>query len=147
MKIAWYGQSCFKLTVKANNGDKIIIFTDPFDKSIGLTPPRGNANIVTVSHDHYDHNNIKALSGDPFIVGGPGEYDIKDLYIQGINSSQPEKTIYTIEAEGIKICHLGTLKQSELDSKEIEAIGEVDILLIPIGGKESLDSQYSSKFL
>ena len=74
MTISWYGHSCFKIT---NQGGHLTIITDPFDKSIGLTPPRGSADIITVSHDHYDHNNIKSISGSPFIINDPGEYEIK----------------------------------------------------------------------
>lgn len=142
MKIAWYGQSCFKLIVKANNGDKIIIFTDPFDKSIGLTPPRGNANLITVSHDHYDHNNVKALSGDPFIVEGPGEYDVKGVFIKGVysfhdgskGSERGANTIYVIKTEELNICHLGDLGQASLSSEQLDQIGDIDILMIPVGG-------------
>ena len=142
MKIVWYGQACFRLICKTNNGDKITIVTDPFDKSIGLSPPRGNADIVTVSHDHYDHNNTKALSGSPFIVEGPGEYDVKGVFIKGIysfhdNSKGEERganTIYLIKTEDLKICHLGDLGQKELSSVQLNEIGDVDILMIPVGG-------------
>jgi len=142
MKIAWYGQSCFKLIVKTNNGDKIILFTDPFDKTTGLNPPRGNADIITVSHSHHDHNNTKSLSGEPLIIEGPGEYDVKGVFVKGIysfhdNSEGKERginTIYVISAEEMKICHLGDLGQEKLSSEQIDQIGDIDILMIPVGG-------------
>lgn len=142
MKIAWYGQSCFKLLVKTNNGNKVTVITDPFSKEIGLTPSRGGADIVLVSHDHYDHNNVKAVSGEPFIIDGPGEYDVKGVFIKGIysfhdNSKGEERgvnTIYVIEAENMKVCHLGDLGQKELSGNQLDKIGEVDILMVPVGG-------------
>jgi len=155
MKIAWYGQSCFKLVVKTNNGDKIIILIDPFPKEIGLTPPRGAADIVIVSHDHYDHNNVKAVSGEPFIIEGPGEYDVKKVFIRGIysfhdNSKGEERganTISVITAEDIKVCHLGDLGQKELSDNQLEKIGEVDVLMVPIGGTFTINGSEAVKII
>ena len=139
MTISWYGHSCFKIT---NQGGRLTIITDPFDKSIGLNPPRGNADIVTISHDHYDHNNIQAISGHPFVVDGPGEYEIKEVKIIGCLSYHDKKqgqekglnTIYLMEVDKIRICHLGDLGQERLTEKQLEAVGQVDILIIPVGG-------------
>lgn len=147
MKITWYGHACFKLTVKTGKGDRITIITDPFDKSIGLNPPRVGADIVLVSHDHYDHNNLKAIGGEPFVIEGPGEYDVKGVFIRGVYSfhdtSQGEErginAIYVIEAEDMKICHLGDLGQKELSSNQLDKIGEVDILMIPVGGTYTIN--------
>lgn len=147
MKIAWYGQACFRLTIKIKNGDKITIITDPFSKDVGLKPPRGSADIITVSHDHYDHNNVKNISGDPFIIEGPGEYDVKGIFIKGIysfhdNSKGEERgsnAIYVIKAEEMKICHLGDLGQNELSSAQLDQIGDVDVLMIPVGGTYTIN--------
>lgn len=95
-----------------------------------------------VSHNHHDHNNVKAISGKPFLIEGPGEYEIKGVFVQGIPSfhdevlgkERGENTIYTIEAEGIRLCHLGDFGQKELSSEQIDAIGEADILMLPVGG-------------
>ena len=133
MKIAWYGQSCFRLIIKTNGAEKTTLFIDPFDKEIGLTPPRGNADIVICSHSHHDHNNVNSLSGAPFVVDGPGEYDIKKVYIKGVYSFHDDKkgkerginTISIIEAEDLKICHLGDLGQKELSDTQLEKIGEM----------------------
>jgi len=142
MNITWYGQSCFKIQSK-----DIILITDPFDKKIGLKPPCGAADIVTVSHDHCDHNNSKVIKGDPFIIDGAGEYEIKKIVIKGVDSYHDGKegkergcnVIYKIEMEGIKLCHLGDLGQSNLVNGQLEKIGEVDILFIPIGGVYTID--------
>jgi len=155
MKIAWYGQSCFKFLVKTNNGEKITILIDPFSKEIGLNPPRGAADIVIVSHDHYDHNNVKSISGEPFIIEGPGEYDVKKVFIRGIysfhdNSEGKERgvnTISIIEAEEIKVCHLGDLGQKELSDKQLEKIGEIDILMIPVGGIYTINGNEAVKII
>ena len=114
-----------------------------------MTPPRGNADIVVVSHGHYDHNNIKAISGAPFIIDGPGEYEIKGVSIKGLVGFHDQKqgeergldTIYLIELDDLRICHLGDLGQPRLTDEQIEEIGEVDILLIPVGGVYTIDAR------
>lgn len=129
------------------------IITDPFDKSIGLNPPRGAANIVVVSHEHSDHNNVKAVSGQPFIVNNPGEYDIKGVRIIGCSSFHDNKqgeergpnTIYLIKVDKIRICHLGDLGQEKLTDKQLETIGNVDILMIPVGGTYTINAREAAK--
>jgi len=126
-----------------------VVFTDPFNKELGLVPPRGQANIVTVSHQHPDHNNYESLSGEPLMVDGPGEYESKGVNIKGIfsyhdNQEGKERgtnTIYVIEIEGIKICHLGDLGQKKLTDEQLEEVNEVDILMIPVGGVYTLDGE------
>lgn len=144
MRITWHGHSCFKIVTK----DTVIV-TDPFSKDIGLKPIRCEADIVTVSHDHYDHNNTSSLRGSPFLINGPGEYEFKGVVIQGINSFHDEKqgkerglnALFVMEAEDIRICHLGDLGQKELTDKQIEFLGEIDILMIPVGGIYTIDSE------
>jgi len=144
MVITWYGQSCFKI-----QSGEIVVFTDPFDKSIGLTPPRGQADIVTVSHNHPDHNNRESLSGSPLLIEGPGEYEAKGVNVKGVFAYHDDKegrergivTIYVIEIEGIKICHLGDLGQKKLTDEQLEQIDEADILMIPVGGTATLDGE------
>jgi L-ascorbate metabolism protein UlaG (beta-lactamase superfamily) len=155
MKIVWYGQSCFKLLVKTKVAEKITIITDPFSKEIGLNPPRVNADILLVSHGHYDHNNVKAIGGQPFIIDGPGEYDIKGIFIRGIRSfhddskgeKQGSNTIYVIETEDMKICHLGDLGQKELSDNQLDNIGDVDILMVPVGGIYTINGNEAVKII
>jgi L-ascorbate metabolism protein UlaG (beta-lactamase superfamily) len=150
MVITWYGQSCFKI-----QSGETVIFADPFNKEIGLTPPRGQANIVTVSHRHLDHNNVDSLSGEPLIIEGPGEYEIRGVNIKGIFSYHDNEdgkkrgtnTIYVIEIEGIKLCHLGDLGQKKLTDEQLEEIDEVDILMIPIGGKYTVDAEEAAEII
>jgi L-ascorbate metabolism protein UlaG (beta-lactamase superfamily) len=150
MVITWYGQSCFKV----QNGETVII-CDPFSKEIGLVPPRGQAHLVTISHQHLDHNNSESLSGEPLIINGPGEYEVKGVNIQGILSYHDDKegkdrgtnTIYLIEVEGIKICHLGDLGQKKLTDEQVEEIDEVDILMIPVGGVYTIDGEQAVEII
>ncbi|MCG2809160.1 MAG: MBL fold metallo-hydrolase [Candidatus Portnoybacteria bacterium] len=140
MIINWYGHSCFKI---ANQGGHLIIIIDPFDKGVGLNPPKGNADIIAVSRNHKDHNNIKAMSGEPFIINGPGEYEVKNIRIIGVSSFQ--NTIYLIETDGIRICHLGDLRQERLTDRQLEAIGQVDVLMAPVGGGETIGAKEAAK--
>jgi len=150
MTIRWYGHSCFKIS---SQGDHLTIVTDPFDKSIGLTPPRLSADIVTVSHHHYDHDNVKSLSGDPFIIDGPGEYEVKGVKVLGCSSFHDQKqgrergenTIYLIEMDEIRVCHLGDFGQSQLSNRQLEALGQVDILMIPVGGHYTISAKESAQ--
>ena len=155
MIINWHGQSCFSISTSQGKNNKASIVIDPFDNEIGLKVPKLQADVLLISHDHHDHNNVKAVSGDPFIIKGPGEYDIKEVFIQGINAFHDNSqgaerglsTIYVIEAEEMRICHLGDLGQKELTSEQLDAIGEVDILMIPIGGTYTLDAEEASKII
>jgi len=143
MVINWYGQSCFKIIANA-----LTIVTDPFAKNIGLRPPAFAADIVCVSHQHEDHNNISAIGGEPFVVDGPGEYEIKGISILGVESFHDQKqgqerglnTIYLIESEEIRLCHLGDFGQEKLSDEQLEALGGVDMLVVPVGGKNTIDA-------
>jgi len=141
MHITWYGLSCFKLQSK-----DLTIITDPYGKESGLMPLRTKADIVFVSHNHSNHNNIDSIKNDPFVIDGPGEYERKGIYVKGIASFHDDKngeelgpnTIYIIEIEGIKVCHLGDLGHP-LSSKQVERIDKVDILLAPVGENTTLE--------
>ena len=153
MIINWYGHSCFKIT---NQGGRLIIITDPFDKKIGLNPPRCSADIVTVSHQHNDHNNTKSITGmegsKPFIINSPGEYEIKGVSIVGCRSfhdkeKKEQNIIYIMEIDKIRICHLGDLGQDKLEDKQIEKIGNIDILMIPDGGNYTIGAKRAVKIV
>lgn len=151
MIITWYGQACFKI----QSGDKALII-DPFSKSIGLTPPAVQADIVFVSHDHHDHNNIKSIKGlpagrqgEPFIINGSGEYEVRGVKILGIESFHDDEggskrglnTMYLLEFEDIRVLHLGDLGQNALTDKQLEAIESVDIAMVPVGGHFTIDAK------
>lgn len=155
MNITWYGQSCFKIQTKSQRGSEAVtIITDPFNKEIGLRPPQGNAEIVTISHSHDDHNNSGAIKGEPFVVDAPGEYSLKGIQIEGIESYHDKEkgakrgrnTIFTIESEFLKVCHLGDLGHV-LSENQLEKIGSVDVLMIPVGGKFTLSAKEAEEVI
>ena len=147
MNITWLGQACFKI-----QGKEVTIITDPYDGKIGLKLPRLNAEIVTISHNNYDHNNIKAVSGQPFIIDTPGEYEIKKVFIWGIPSWHDNKegadrganTIFIYQFEDIKLAHLGDLGTT-LSNGQLEKLEGVDILLIPVGGVYTIDGKKAAE--
>ena len=155
MKITWKGQACFKIITKKRGEKPVSIVIDPFSEEIGLKLGKPSADILLITHDHHDHNNIKAVAGSPFLITGPGEYEIKGVFIQGIPGYHDEEkgqkrgklTIYTIETAGLSLCHLSDLGQKELTSEQIEQIGEVDILMIPVGGNYTISSKEALKIM
>jgi len=157
MRITWHGQACFQLTISGNKDKKepTKIVIDPFSKEIGLRLPKMEADILLITHQHYDHNFKEGVSGEPFLIEGPGEYEIKDIFIEGIPSfhdevegkERGENTIYVIEGEEMKICHLGDFGQKELTTEQLEKIGEVDILMIPVGGVYTINSKGALKII
>ena len=86
MTIIWHGQSCFEIITTPAKNSQIKIVIDPFSEEIGFKVPKLEADILLVTHSHRDHNNVKAVSGSPFLISGPGEYEIKNVFIQGIHS-------------------------------------------------------------
>lgn len=156
MQIQYYGHSCFKITTKpaGRATDDIILFFDPFDKEVGLRPPQGQADIIFVSHSHRYHSNTEALKGEPVIIETPGEYSIKGINVIGVDSfhdmqegaERGRSTIYIIETEDLKICHLGDLG-CELTGKQLDEIDGVDVLLVPVGGKYTLDGKKAAELV
>ena len=149
MVITWYGQSCFKI----QSGDLVIVI-DPFSKEIGLTPPRFRADIALTTHEHSDHNNLESITGEPFTITGPGEYEAKGAYVHGIQTFHDAKqgkerglnTIFLIEIEGIRVLHMGDYGEEVVsDSRFIEEAGEVDILLVPVGGTYTIDGEDAAR--
>jgi len=153
MIITWFGQSCFRL-----QGEQSTLVTDPYDQSLGLRLPRLTADILTVSHDHHDHNNVGAVKGsdggEPFVITQPGEYEVKGTFIYGIPSFHDNKEgaergsniIYRIEMDGIALAHLGDLGHP-LTNGEVEKLEGVDILLIPIGGFYTIDAKQAMEII
>jgi L-ascorbate metabolism protein UlaG (beta-lactamase superfamily) len=166
MNISWYGHSCFKVTTKGketfqNSGNQsarkdasLTLVLDPFDKSVGLTPPRFKADIVFVSHNHPDHNYTEPFKETP-LINEAGEYEIKGIFIKGIKGFHDKKegkergavVMFKIEAEGISLVHLGDLGQNELSDSQIEELGQVDILLVPVGGKYTIGPEEAQKVI
>lgn len=155
MTIIWHGQSCFQITAARNKGEQISISIDPFSEETGLRVPKLESDILLISHQHRDHNNLKAVSGKPFIIDGPGEYEVKNIFIEGIRSwhddeegkERGENTIYTVEAEDLKLCHLGDFGQKELTEEQLNRIGQIDILMLPVGGTATISAKEALKVM
>ena len=155
MQIAWKGHACFHIIAQRVKQEQVKIVIDPFDPSIGLRLPSMEADVVLVTHNHSDHNNTKGVKGEPFVISSPGEYEIKDIFVQGIpsfhdNSQGKERgmnTIYTIEVEGIRVCHLGDFGQAELSAEQVEKIGNIDVLCIPVGGVYTIGAKAAAKIV
>ena len=153
-KIYWTGQSCFQISLSNSKDNSAEVVIDPYS-DIGLKLPRLSADIVMVTHDHPDHNNIGAVAGSPFVIQGPGEYEIKEVFIRGIPSFHDDKegkergsnTIYIFESENMKFCHLGDLGQSQLSDEQMEKIDSVDVLMIPIGGVYTISANAAQKII
>lgn len=150
MVITWYGHACFKI----QSGDMVLAI-DPFAKEIGLAPPRFKADVVMVTHAHHDHSNAAAIAGDPFLITGPGEYEVKGVNITGIETYHDANrgkdrglnTIYKIVMEGISILHMGDFGEREVREATLESIGGVDVVMIPVGGKYTIDGEIAQKIV
>ncbi len=156
MKIKWYGHSLFELTTKPKKQEKVRVVIDPYDKKIGLKPPKiKKTDVLLVSHDHHDHSNTGIVKGDPFLINGPGEYEIKKVYIKGIpafhdqssGKKRGQVTIFAIEMAGFTICHLSDFGQKELTEEQLEKIGEVNILMIPVGGNFTIGAKEAASIV
>jgi len=137
MKLKWYGHSCFGLTFA--NGTTLI--TDPFDESVGYPLCTARADAVLSSHGHFDHNYVASLTGEPKMINTPGAHEVNGVKITGTHSFHDpeqgklrgENVIFTVEADGLRIAHLGDLGHMP-NANQLAAIKDVDVLLIPIGG-------------
>jgi L-ascorbate metabolism protein UlaG (beta-lactamase superfamily) len=143
MKIKWFGQSCFMIT--SENGTKVLI--DPYHKMLRYKLPEIEANIVATSHNHSDHNNIKAVKGNFMHINESGSFSKDGIEIKGVQTfhdkvsgaKRGKNTIYTFKVDGINVCHCGDLGHT-LDSNLAKEIGKVDILLLPVGGRATIDA-------
>lgn len=143
LEIRWYGHSCFAIS------NDCTLVTDPHDgKSIGIPPPMVTADIVLVSHDHFDHNSFKTVSNDDTtVIEDKRKRTVHTVAIRGIQTfhdrCQGEKrgmnTIFVFTMTDITFCHLGDLGH-DLDEKQIQSIGPIDILFIPVGGNYTIDA-------
>lgn len=128
---------------------------DPYGKELGLTPPRFRADIALVTHGHFDHANTESLSGNPFVISGPGEFEVKDVYVEGIASfhdttrgkERGTNTIYKIIMEDIRLVHMGDFGEEKLRDETLEKIGDVDILIIPVGGNYTIDASGAARVI
>jgi L-ascorbate metabolism protein UlaG (beta-lactamase superfamily) len=142
MDITWLGHSCFRI-----KGKGATLLTDPYSESIGYSLGNPEANIVTSSHPHPGHGFTSGVGGEPKIVRGPGEYEISGVFITGIatfhdaekGQERGRNTVYLIEMEDMKLCHLGDLGHP-LSTEQVAEIGSVELLMVPVGGFSTIDA-------
>ena len=153
MEITWYGHSCFRLTER----NLATVVTDPYDNSsIGYFPLKLKADIVTISHDAPGHNNSDAVKGTSHIISGPGEFEIGGVFITGVQTDgsgagkktkdQTRNTLYVFDYDGLTVAHLGDLKQLP-PQNEIEALGAVNVALVPVGGGGGLNAAKAAEVI
>ena len=142
MEITWYGHSCFRLSERG----LATTIIDPYDgQAFGDSPLRLKGDIVTVSHDRPGHNHIPVVLGSPYIVNGPGEYEVGGVFITGIQTTENREhaelanVLYVYDYHDLNVAHLGALNRVPSQA-EVADLGPVHILLIPVGGENTLDA-------
>lgn len=143
MDITWYGFACFRL-----RENSVTAICDPYDSKVtGLSLPRVKADIVTISHDRPGHNYVKGVTGTPKVLSGPGEYEVASVSVTGLttyhkagNGEAPERNVaYFLDFGGFVVGHLGDIGQIP-QQRQVEDLGEVDVLLVPVSGANTLDA-------
>jgi L-ascorbate metabolism protein UlaG (beta-lactamase superfamily) len=151
MEITWYGHSCFRLTERG----LATVVTDPYDyRATGLGQLKLKADIVTVSNNVSGHNFISAVKGYDRVLTGPGEYEIGNVFITALQTNAnvkraddlPRNTIYVFEYEGVNVAHLGNLRRVPSQT-EIEALGNVHVALVPVGGGAGLNAAKAAEMV
>jgi L-ascorbate metabolism protein UlaG (beta-lactamase superfamily) len=151
MKVKWLGHACFLLTSDA--GPRVV--TDPYTPGAfgcNYGPPSETADVVTVSHQHQDHNNVKDVRGNPQVVTGAGSQMVKGVEFKGVATSHDEasgsqrgsNTVFCFTLDGVRVCHLGDLGH-DLSPDQVSEIGPVDVLLIPTGGNFTIDASMADR--
>ena len=147
MDITWHGHACFRLYQRGAS-----VVTDPYEKEIGYELPRLRADIVTVSHDHPGHRYAKGVRNRKLVVTGPGEYEVNGVFITGVatfhdgkkGGARGRNACYLFDFGGLKICHLGDLGHIPSQA-QIEALNSVDVLLVPVGAKSTINAAQAAE--
>lgn len=149
MEITWLGHSCFRL-----RGRDVSIVIDPVDRGAGSNIGKVAADIVLVSHDHPGHNAVSQIGGSPRVLDGPGEYEIKGISIVGVQTAHDAQdgrvrgrnVVWITQIEDVTICHLGDIG-APLTSEQAEAFGNVDVLLVPVGGHNTVNAAQAAEIV
>lgn len=149
MEITWLGHACFRL-----KGKDSVVLMDPCPKSTGYAIGRQPADIVTISHDHDDHNWTETITGGPKLLTGPGEYEIGGVLLTGVRTYHDAKkgaehgrnTVFLAEVDEVRVCHLGDLGHV-LTEEQIESLSDIDVLLVPVGGHTTIDAEAAAEIV
>jgi L-ascorbate metabolism protein UlaG (beta-lactamase superfamily) len=139
--VTWLGHGCFRLRGKA-----AAVVNDPYPPALGPKLPRLEADLLTISHEHENHAYLRAVKDGAYVISGPGEYEVAGVVVNGLptyhdaarGAEHGRNTVYVIELDDVRVCHLGDLGHG-LDDAMLGAIGNVDLLLAPVGGGRALD--------
>jgi len=154
MQITWHGLSCFKIT-ETRTGGEVVIVTDPFENEGSLKLPRNlTADVVVTSHDHPRHRNLEGVAGDPFIIDGPGEFEVKDAFVTGVSTyhdmvegkEKGRNTMFYITLNDLHLVFLGDLKHP-LEEKHLADFHDIDVLFVPVGGGDVLDAKQAAEIV
>ena len=147
MDISWLGHSCFRI-----RGVHATVITDPYSPDLGYSLGKPTARIVTVSHQHPGHSYVQGIGGEPKLVAGPGEYEISGVLIIGMATfhdgeegrKRGKNTAYLMEVDEVSVCHLGDLGHV-LTTEQVAEIGNVDVLLLPVGGVSTINAPVAAE--
>jgi L-ascorbate metabolism protein UlaG (beta-lactamase superfamily) len=147
MDITWLGHSCFRI-----KGSRATVVTDPYPPDLGYSLGKPTAHIVTVSHQHPNHVYVQGVGGEPRLITGPGEYEIRDVLVIGVATfhdaekgrNRGKNTVYLMEIDEVAVCHLGDLGHV-LTADQVEEIGNVDVLLLPVGGVSTITAPIAAE--
>jgi L-ascorbate metabolism protein UlaG (beta-lactamase superfamily) len=147
MDVTWLGHGCFRL-----RGRNAAVVTDPYPPAIGLKLARMDADLVTVSHDHENHSYTQVVRDGAYEIHGPGEYEVAGVSVIGVptfhdaekGTKHGRNTVYLIEIDDVRICHLGDLGH-KLEDAEAEAVASPDVLLVPVGGRTSMNAAQAAE--
>lgn len=148
MQITWYGHSCFLLTSESGYS----ILTDPCDPETGYELDNLVCDAVTVSHEHHDHNCLAIVAGEPTIIRTAGEHLAGDIHVTGFanyhddakGAKRGDNILFLYQIDGLKVLHLGDLGHM-LSEEAIRSIGDVDVLLAPIGGVYTINAKSATE--
>jgi len=148
LDVTWLGHGCFRL-----RGRSAAVVTDPFPPTIGLKLQKLDADLVTVSHEHDNHNYTQAVR-DGYEIRGPGEYEVAGVSVIGFptyhdsekGATRGRNTVYLIEIDDVRVCHLGDLGH-RLDDTDAETVSSVDVLLVPVGGRTAINAAQAAEIV
>lgn len=148
LKLTWIGHACFR--IEASDGT--VIITDPYDESVPYKAPSGPAHIVTVSHDHFDHNAVGRVEGSPAVVRGIGERTVHGIVFRGVSAFHDTKggrdrgqdVIFKFAVDGVTIAHFGDLGHT-LNAEQLRPLGDVEVALLPVGGHFTVGAKAASE--
>jgi L-ascorbate metabolism protein UlaG (beta-lactamase superfamily) len=149
MQIFWHGLSSVRIEAKQGETE-VTLLTDPYPNESGLRFPRTiEPHLLVLSHQDSKRFNLEGAVGSPFQIQDPGEYEVKGMFVRGIQDAAAEKdelrnVIYRFDAEGISLAFLGQLKR-QLTADEVDQLGDIDILLLPVGGGDALDAKAAAE--